>query len=96
MKALSMAEAKEIVETSNKDKEVISFLKKFSKLEAKEAKELKKELESLNILKLKDMHIAKIIDLLPEDISDLNKIFVDVSLDEDEINKILELTKKYI
>ena len=47
------------------------------------------------MLKLKQEHIVKIVDLLPEDALDLNKIFTDVSLDEDETTKILEIVKKY-
>ena len=39
--------------------------------------------------------MVKIVDLLPEDSIDINKIFTDVSLDENETNKILEVVKKY-
>jgi len=97
MKPLSSAEAKKIVETLEDEdkKEIKSFLKKFIKLEAKKAGEMRKELENLNILKMKDENIVKIIDLLPEDSSDINKIFSEMSLDENEINKILEVVKKY-
>ena len=98
MKPLSLAETKEIVETVAGDeekKEIVDFLKKFTKLSGKQAAEMKKELEGLGLLKLKEEHIVKIIDLLPEDTSDVNKIFADVSLNEDEVNKILEIVKKY-
>ena len=44
-------------------------------------------------LKIKKDHVVKIIDLLPADASDLNKIFIDVNVNEDEINKILEIIK---
>jgi len=46
-----------------------------------------------NMLKLKREHVVKIVDLLPEDASDLNKIFTDVSLNEDETNNILKIIK---
>lgn len=96
MKPLSLAEAKKIVEASKEgEKEITGFLKKFAKLDVKKAEEMKKDLESLEIIKLKEEHIAKITDLLPEDASDLNKIFTDISLDENETNKILEIVKKY-
>ena len=96
MRALSLVEAKEIVETINKeDKEIKVFLKKFSKLEFKKAKELRREIEELGLMKVKEEHITKIIDLLPEDSFDMNKIFADISLDENEINKLLEIVKKY-
>ena len=99
MNPLSLAETMELVaateEDSEESKEIKGFLKKFTKLKVKEAKEMKKELEGLNIVKLKGEHIIKIIDILPEDAADLNKILVDVSLDEDENKKILEVVKKY-
>jgi len=94
MKPLSITETKDIVENIE-DKELVSFLKKFTKLNSKKAEKMRKEIQDLGILKIKDEHIIKIIDLMPEDISDINKIFVDVSLDEDEINKLLEVVKKY-
>jgi len=96
MKPLSMIEAKKIVEASEEeeDKEIVGFLKKFTKIDAKKADALKKELEELGMLKLKNEDIAKIIDLMPEDASDINKIFSDVSLDENETKKLLEIVKK--
>ena len=54
-----------------------------------------KEFLDEEILKLKEEHIVKIIELMPEDILDLNKIFVDIALNEDETSKILEVVKKY-
>ena len=93
MKPISMVEAREIVE---KNSEVDKFIKKFVKIDAEKAKKLREEIEKLELLKVKPEHIAKIIDMLPEDTVDLNKIFVDVSLNEDETNKLLEVIKKYI
>jgi len=96
IKPLNMVEAKKIAEASKENnKEILIFIKKFTKINEKKAEELKKDLESLGMMKMKHEHIAKIIDLLPEDSSDLNKIFVDVSLDENEINKLLETIKKH-
>jgi len=95
---LSMPEVKKLlgdIEDSEKKKQLETFIKKFSKLQTKKALELKKEFEDFNMIKLKPEYIVKLIDILPEDASDLNKIFVDVSLDEDETNKILEAIKKY-
>lgn len=92
LKPLSIIEAAEL---AGENKETEGFIKKFAKIKEKEAVKLREELENLNLAKLKDEHIAKIIDILPEDIIDLNKIFIDISLEEDENNKILELIKKY-
>jgi len=82
---------KEIAD-SEKKQEMELFLKKFLKIKSGQAKKIKEELEKLDSIKIKREHIVKIIDVLPEDASDLNKIFTDVSLNEDEINKILEIT----
>ena len=40
-------------------------------------------------------YIIKVIDFLPEDASDVNKIFTEVSLDENEIKQITEIVKKH-
>ena len=56
---------------------------------------MRKNLEALKILKLKPEHVVKIIDLLPQDAVDLNKIFTDMSLDKDETEKVLEVVKKH-
>ena len=91
-----MAEAIEYIkDNGEKDSEIIGFIKKFNKLKAKDAKELKQMLETFNNVKLKSDYIIKIIDTLPETSEELNKIFIDVSLDEDETRKILDSIKKF-
>ena len=91
---LSLVEVKNLLdELKVENKELDSFLKKFIKV--KSADEIKKELNELGFIKIKPEHIAKIIDIIPEEASELNKIFTDVSLDENESNKILEIIKKF-
>ena len=93
---LSAAEAMEYVKKSkDSGTEVKDFIKKFTSLSPKEAKELREKLEKLDLMKLRTEHIVKVIDLMPENAEDLNKIFSDVSLDEDETKKILETIKEY-
>lgn len=92
---LSMSEAIEYVKKDENETEIVGFMKKFVKLKAKDAKELKQEIESLDLVKIKPDYTAKIIDILPETPEELNKIFIDVSLDEDESKKILDAIKKY-
>ncbi len=91
---LSMAEVLEYIK-KGEETEVAGFIKKFNKLKTKEAKELKQEIESLGIMKVRAEYLVKIMDLLPENAEELNKIFVDVSLDEDETKKILDTIKKF-
>ncbi len=93
---LNMAEVIEYLKKNEESKaEIVGFIKKFSKIKIKEAKELKQEIESLGIIKIKPDYLVKIVDILPENAEDLNKIFIDVSLDEDETKKILETVKKF-
>lgn len=94
IKPMTMAESIEIVEASGEEREIKIFLEKFNNTKLKDAKKMREELEKLGMMKMKEEHIVKIIDLLPEDVSDVNKIFSDVSLDENEINQILEIVKK--
>lgn len=102
VEVLSMAEVKETLtkfpqtEENKKAKEVMDYIKKFSKLKPEKARDIKKALNDLNIIKLKNKHIAKIIDIMPEDAEDVRKIFVgeDVTLDQDEITSILDAVKK--
>lgn len=92
---LSMAESFEYIKKDENEAEIVGFIKKFNKLKAKEAGELKQEIESLGMIKIKPEGTVKIIDLLPETVEELNKIFIDISLDEDETKKILDTIKKY-
>jgi len=98
MEPLSLIEVKELLKKipeNEKSKELVAYIKKFVKISEEDGKKLKEELKTLDIIKLKPEHIAKIIDLLPEDPEDIRKIFVNVSLTENEISKILEIVKKY-
>ena len=90
-KPLSMAEATEFV----KDKEVKAFIKKFASLSPEKAKELREKLEGLELIKINENHITKMIDLMPEDKESLNKIFIDVNLDENEQKNILQTIKEF-
>lgn len=94
----SLIEVRELLgamKEDDKKKDLLAFIKKFVKLDKKKGLQMEEEIGNLKLLKLKKQHIVKIVDMLPEDEEDLNKIFVDVSLDSDETQKILEVVKKY-
>ncbi len=98
-KPVSMCEAGEILKSikeTDKTNEVKSFIKSFSKTGTEKSKKLKATLEELEMIKLKQADIVKIVDLLPEDATELNKIFTDIVLDADETNKILGIVKNNI
>jgi len=90
-KPLSLAEASEYIE----DTDLKGFIKKFTKISKKDAEKIRADIEKLDSIKIKQEHIAKIIEIIPEDAQDLAKIFNDVSLDENETSKILEIIKQY-
>jgi DNA-directed RNA polymerase subunit F len=94
-KPITIAEVLELVKDSESSKDIKEFIKKFDILELKDALKMKEELKSLDLIKLKDQHIVKIVDFKPSDASELNKILPETSLDSEEIEKILDVVKKY-
>ena len=100
---VSLIEVKEILaehkqlEENKRAEAVLDYIKRFAKAKPDKAKSLIKELEELNLAKLKKESVVKIVEMMPEDAEDLRKIFVggDVTLDQDEINTILEKVKQY-
>ena len=64
-------------------------------MDVAKALEMRAELEGLDLIKLKDFHIVKIVDFMPKDATELNKVLLDVSLDSEEVGKILDVTGKY-
>lgn len=97
-KPVTLVEVRELLKGSETDKakSTLDFIKKFTKMSFPEANKLKQALIALDIAKLKEEDIVKIIDFIPEDAEDLRKIFSgsDASLEQDEITKILEILKK--
>ena len=95
MKPLCLEEARAISKENGGKEELEEYFKEFSKLKAKDVAPFKKDLEALGNHKIKGEDLVKIMDLLPEDTSDVNKIFVDLTLDDNEIKQILEIVSKY-
>jgi DNA-directed RNA polymerase subunit F len=101
--SIPIAEAMEIMkkapskELTFEQKQALEHVKKMSKLKPKEAAELRKELEGLNIRKLKDISIVRIIDIVPATTEELKFIVADTktSFDKEELEKIAEIVKKY-
>lgn len=91
---ISMTESQKYLD-KDRHSEIQGFINKFIKLKEKDAEKLREKLEGLDLLKVKKTHIAKIIDLLPEDKNDLNKIFTDIGLDDDESKKILDAIAEF-
>jgi len=92
---ITMAEVVSLAGDSEKAEEIKKFIKNFNKMDVKKAIEMKEELKALDLIKLKDTHIVKIVDFVPKNASELNKVIIEVSLDSDEVAKILDVTGKY-
>ncbi len=101
-KPVTMAEAKELVLGREKEKELgyeqklaLEHLKKFTKLKPQEAKKFLEEVSS--VLRMTTETLVQIANLMPQNADELRLIFAreKFSLKEDEIQKILEIVKKY-
>jgi len=92
---LSMAEAIGYVSKSKDEgKEIKGFVKKFTKFKPVQAKEMRNKFKDLKLIKIDEKDISKIIDILPENAEEVNKIFMGVGLDEEEVRKILGVVKE--
>lgn len=102
-KSLSLPEMKERVdEMKKRDKElnfrakkVEEYLSKIPK--TKVYKELKQQIESLGITRLKEKHITLIINILPEDTDSLRLILSseNLTLKNEDLEKIVDTVKKH-
>jgi DNA-directed RNA polymerase subunit F len=86
-----------IEEPGYEQKLALEHVKKFAKLSTAESNKLVKELEALNMRKLKSEYIVKIVDLTPKDIDDLKIILMqaDIPFKDEELQQIIEVIKKY-
>jgi len=92
---LTIAEAYDIVKTLEEKQELKDYFKTFVKLSKEKAQQLAGEIRALNNPKLNDEHVIKIVDFLPTEAEELNKVLRDAGLTEVETNAVLELVKKY-
>ena len=101
---ISNVETLEEIEKKSKDAEltyreekVMEFLKKYNKLDSKNFETAKKELIELEIPRLEEVHIIKILENMPTDGTQLRAIVSHSGtiLVDENMNKILEVLKKY-
>lgn len=101
--SLTLAELKNKLEQIKKrDKDLtfranktLEYLGVFADLNEKKAHELRKKLTELNIGRLKDKHVAKIIDVYPKDLDSLKVILSgeNITLKQEDLQRILECLK---
>src|SRR3989344_6432071 len=94
-KPMTLAAAKSMIKNLDEKKELNDYMKKFSSLTSEKAEKLFNEIKALNSHKLKDESIVKIVDFLPKDSEDLNKLLPEAGFSEEESNVIIEIIKKY-
>ncbi len=92
-KPITMAEVVSLAGDSEKSLAIKSFIKNFNIVDVERAKKMKEALKELDLIKLKDTHIVKIVDFVPKSATELNKIISDASLDAEETEKILNVVK---
>ncbi len=98
---LALAELKEKLESIEKRDKELSFranktkeyLNNFTLKKMKETESLKKKIDELQIPRLKERHIVKIIDIAPKDIDSLRLLLSGeaITVKEEDLKKILSL-----
>ena len=72
------------------------YLALATELKAKDAKEIKKKIEELNVMRLKEKQIIKLINVLPKDIDSLKVVLgSDSTASKEDFKKILDILKEY-
>jgi len=99
-KPLMMADVKEKLSAVKKETKELNFraekvhnyLQEFVSIKGKDAEELYKKLAGLGLQRLREKHIVKIIDIMPEDAESLKALFAGeaISLKQDELKQILD------
>ncbi len=102
---VTMAELKEGIakarkrsgEPSFRVKRTEEYLTSFDTLSVKDAAELFDKLTKLNVPRLKDVHICKIIDQMPADVNDLKVVLqgYTISVSNDSLKKIIDVVSEY-
>jgi DNA-directed RNA polymerase subunit F len=103
---LSLAEVKGKLSTIKKRDEelnfrtnkVVEYISSYHIIAQKDAKELYEKLEALDVSRLRDVQIKKIVDILPESEDDLKTIMTgySISLSSDNVKKVLDAVKPYL
>lgn len=104
-KPISMVELKdEVKKIKNRDEElsfrvgkIEEYLNIFVKLSLKQAKELEDKIKKLNIPRLKDTHIKKMVDVLPANLEQLKVVLQGYTLTvtQDNMKKIVAVVAGY-
>lgn len=105
-KPMNVIEVKEALERiSARDKglnfraqKTLDYIQPINKLTVKQAKDLCAALEKLEISRLKEVHIYKLVDTLPTSEDDVNCVLqgYTLNLKKDDMKKIAETIKEFV
>jgi DNA-directed RNA polymerase subunit F len=97
---VSIPEAKEIMDERGEDKNLayeqkicIEYFDKIPHITRAKAEKMKEELSEIK--SLKPAHVISIINIMPEIADEVHMLLGKESLKKDEVEKILEIVKKY-
>ncbi len=84
-------------ELNFRSSKTMDYVNRFVNIEDKDVSELKEKIEKLDILRLKEEHIVKIIDFLPESVDEFKLIFQGsyVTFSEDDIKEIVNVINDF-
>jgi len=103
--ALSMFELKEILQKNQKQKELnfranktLEYLQEFVHMKKDVYQEFKDKLHKLNIPRLKDEHIVKIIDVVPRSAEEVKSLLsgYTVSVSNENLKKIVDVVNSCV
>lgn len=91
----SLQELKKKQDLSFRGNKTLEYLQMFSKVSEKDVAAMKEKLKALELVRLKERHIVKIIDIMPENIESLKTLLANenITLKEEELNKLLACLK---
>jgi DNA-directed RNA polymerase subunit F len=102
-RAVTLSEVKETLESLKKEKKELNFRAErvyeyageFNTLKKKQADELFEKIKALNVPRLQDRHIIKIIDVMPESVEAIKATLngENITLKNDDVMKIVEAIK---
>jgi DNA-directed RNA polymerase subunit F len=105
-KPITLVELKEeLTKIKKRDKELnfrsnktYEYLQVFVKLTPAKAEELEKKLVKQDIPRLKDIHIKKIVDVLPQTLEDLKVILqgYTITVNNDNMKKIVQIVNEFL
>jgi DNA-directed RNA polymerase subunit F len=95
--AIKKRDAEKTAESNFRVTQADEYLSSFIHISAKSALELKKEIEKLEIPRLKDAQVCKIVDIMPETMEELKAILEEypITIVDKNLKRIVELVAEY-